>query len=1630
MALFNALQRTPSKDDIRESSDTSSSHSDEEGKGIEGDKGSVKLLSTEIYRFFNTGIQRCRTLAIRALGEHEDVIAQITDGYCYRRFHWLLAPDKLDNTKISLSERPVFFDEEPRKKQEIYLTERGESDEDLSSLSLSLSDGAHLTFNLTPPALLFNRYPFRKEMYLQNKSTSSDLQFTIQTYPAHYFSASPSHGRLLCGESIIVSVAFLPNPHMTRKNPEIQGFLRVRTCEGLPLERISLKAYNVPAIRTFPDRIKFGFCPLSETRKSVFTIQNILPIDCPIVMIIAPTLTSDAFSLSPSQVVLSPKERRTFTIKFQPNVDGDIASTLVMVAFGGEVHRIQIHGVGGQPLRIMDTKTDFGPTDIYYDKILRKVFIENNDPTQTYTIMPEYSTNEVIINSDIPMQLLPLQGKNFDMTFLSRMTGQRLEHLHLFASNTVFPPLELHAFSGPSVSIPIMEEIIFPTTQTSQPSSLHFPITNLSNAIVQCLISVPPSTWGTFRVPLTSVMVKPRKSNIAIHYLSAIAVNEVYLSRESPLDLIRRFLISPKLETTTGLMLKRQDGKMTPVVAAKSSDVFEIEPIPQICFRPQTGDDESQEVITLSNLTVIPQKYRIALSYPFYTPIETDGTLDPLTSLDIPLMINRQAFDSSYEKELKTYVALGQITVFDENQKMGMVSASIHGMVSDLVSVEIRDGTDMITFPPLRVMEKHTRRIYIHNKAPFEVVWEGRFTAKSFEGTMTQTPLDWCPFGLSSTRIGLKPFEYGMIEVGFQATSSGDEKQRGRSKRPIAPLDFRCLVGLPEVDIDVNQIHFGDVLLGDIQRREIQLTNDQTIDARVMIAVPAPFYIEETLALVPRTSTGEMDVSFQMTCGRTTKTIPVMGVAGISKLGSNLAPPMKLKGTSAYSFYDNIENFQHCIDFGLVNTLSPKTLLFKLQNLGTFEYIIKNIALGDDGHLNWKFVEEMEHPPWKTEDNEEYWDENEVDWDEADFRAKDDRINSGAGVLVVAQKDSEKVSTPARRRRLKSISYSMPAATTALHKSFPVRLPPYQVLNLNLTFSGFEKGEFKGATENQNLSFSGQKATFNPPFRFGTRSLNSASKLCTVDTLIKQQGELKFSNTATIPLNWTLKRVRTKYNPIKKFDPFPLPKNEATIPCPIETFPTSGKLFPGCTQAVDVIFSPSLPQYEVYASLVLQTEDFAETSIIVRGIGASSRLIPDVYDLDFGVLRVGTQRDFKVKLRNRGILQTRYFVECGNAQFAADPEQGLLEDNVNIKDTAAGENYNSYTRVLKATNLILLSLWIFGTALFGSPNTKPISVENKGAAEARILFTCHHPAVRLEGGNNGEVLLPANSKQDLNIIYTPQIVEYLDVKVFVRSSDSRGDYFMIQVKGSVGVPKLTLEPSSILQDLDFWHVKVFIICRHTKAFRMKNEGNILLTYRLSAEPYDPLTSNASTTLRGVEDVQFCGWSLHLGPLISNMQLNRIFRKSITVSNAGNLGVDFHIRPEGAPKDWEIEASDDKSGENWVKDLKSLGFRILNPDSHCKPYSQTNIIVEYEPVWKPRFLRLRSTSGHTRSSFPLRGFIEPYASAPLKCFSTKFESKFQMLLKVLWEREPLKINIVGSGGIGKLEINYIDEKILQ
>ncbi|KAJ3150028.1 hypothetical protein HDU86_006752 [Geranomyces michiganensis] len=1791
---------------------------------------------------------------------------------------------------------------EPAKASSTY--PRKESEEVAEESASETVDASTLSFNMNPPILLFNRYPFQKDVFLQNKSMTTDVSFRLHAGPSQFFNVTPAFGVLNRGESVTVTVSFTSCPYATRKSPEISGFLRVRSSAGLPFERINLRGYNMPAVKITPMQLDFGLCPIGDTRTMVFIATNLLPVDCPIVMLVVPSATSTMFHIYPTQTILNPKEKKTFQIRFEPTADGEIRDHLLVVAFGGEVSKIKLSGISGQALRVLDSKLDFGPTDIYYNAVVKRVSVKNRDKTPMPVSFVS-STQELIVNDGSPVILQPFEERKVNVAFLSAFTGARQESLVFHAPHTTPMPIDVLAFSGPTTWFPVCEHAVLPTALVGSVVSTQMPLVNLSSGTVQCVITVPigtpftvqiaepetanrkaptlqvdvrpfegpdsvgvsvtigprltavvrlefvSSTWGTFKAPLTVQMLKPRKWPVAVVQLGAIAVSELYLARERPLELIRKFVVNPVSEPATGAPPKKAVDPAAATEPIKTSEIFELDPPVQVIFGQHLSGrfEDICESVTLTNLTSVTQKYHIAISEHFYTDVPLSGELEGMATLDILVRLDESFMEGFKDPEAKHRVLLGALTVFDNDErKLGMVSSGLHGIFGDLLSYEARDGVTSVRYPPLKVMEKHTRRFFIRNRSPFDVVWEGRMSSIGQTGVGLQAdglPMivptgasasEWCPFNLSIPRISLKPFEFYTLEVAFQATSSGEyraklfmeyldpvmhfvnsEHMRGKAKRMMRQFIFSCSVGNEDTTSMPEVLIHGDVEIGDSVKRSLTVINNQPLSTRISVKVPAPFRVSEMDHPLKSSSKLDLPTMFEPTQSRTysalvvmsfsgkTRTVPLIGTGGRSGLLSNLATPLRLTSPTEPLAAEVLPSEESLIDFGYVELGRPKDNLFTITNSGSFDYTVKSIILSDEQYVAWKFIDDVagenDGPPrlGLVDFGNVRMDAPELDWDEIDHKAAE---QAGGMAGFGRQSIVSSVNTAPRRRRYKSISQSVSGPGT-ISKAFPFRLPPGQQVNVSLSFSGFEKGEHDASIRVDLERSNGEpeayvfwiRGNLQPALQLWEKRIEYGVRA----VHIKHKSEIKFTNTGSVALSWTLSQDNVRYTAMEKFDPMPLPKDEKAIPPPFSFFPLSGKLFPGCTQSVAVAFTPSLAQYEVNSYCTLRTEEFAETQIVVHGTGASSRITVDVDQLDFGIIRVGTKKSFRLSVRNRGILPLKYFVECSNTQFSADPEQGLLEGagavDIVVKfvpkavgqlnetlrilpHPQAGYSVDPIVLALKGMGsypelVVLTKMVDFGTALFMTRNVQPVTVQNKGAAEAHIAFSCHHPGISLDDKESYEVTIGPHTTKDIHIVYVPQVVETLKTKAFLRSSDSRGDHFILALTGTVGVPKLAFDPPDILEQLDFGVCAVNGI--YKKTFIMANEGNISLPYELSLENRLTTVHNSEgkaavkpvASKPGIINVHPTSGALAVGTKVEititfvpdalaeyecQMNLNyefrsssaritgvggravlridsplslldfgicrlhRIFRKPLTISNAGNLGVNYHLRPEPPNGDWGVYtrgqagASWDQpvaaptEGESvppepWVGQLASKGFRLLNPDGYCKPHGKTDLIIEFSPSTEllvetrlrvyfgdqfedieicgraasPRLTLygqsnellggsseirtldlgvhpINSEHSHTLQlkndgpfgvdylvqpfsmpEFdvkPLRGFIMPGGSIPLRVyFRPNSESKFQATMKILWEKEPLCLQMDASGGIGKLEIVYSDEK---
>lgn len=458
---------------------------------------------------------------------------------------------------------------------------------------------------------------------------------------------------------------------------------------------------------------------------------------------------------------------------------------------------------------------------------------------------------------------------------------------------------------------------------------------------------------------------------------------------------------------------------------------------------------------------------------------------------------------------------------------------------------------------------------------------------------------------------------------------------------------------------------------------------------------------------------------------------------------------------------------------------------------------------------------------------------------------------------------------------------------------------------------------------------------------------------------------------------------------MKGFFPPILPADITKTNGPVSIYPKKGVLKPGSSQMVEVCFTPFLSQYSLSTTYNLHSGEFGTSSITINGIGGSSNLEIDETEADFGVLRVGQTKCREFQIRNTGMIRLKYFVECHNKSFYVDPEQGYLDGGANtclivkFSPRSAGNNdglliissqgedltlkqpihVNMYGSGGYSDLFVHTKIIDFNIALFKNQNRRVIFVENKGEADCNLVFSCVHPCVELEYLNFGDDVVIAKTKREITIIYTPQLVEKLDTKVFLESSDKRGDSFMVALKGNVGIPRLCVKPEGAIDNLKFNVMR--LNKTYEKVFSLLNDGTIFLKFEVHLQPICvsevltkfeknngvkrlvtnvncPISATPSMGTVGVGEevqilIQFTPAMLleyeyeiiikyDIQKIVGNItgiggrvllennsslpsidfgpsRVGRTYRKSIVFNNIGNLGFNYIVRPEPEDIDW-------------------------------------------------------------------------------------------------------------------------------
>ncbi|KAJ1342631.1 hypothetical protein BSLG_002729 [Batrachochytrium salamandrivorans] len=265
-----------------------------------------------------------------------------------------------------------------------------------------------LTLNLKPAILEFKLSPYQIDLFLENISVQHESSFHIQVHPHQFFSVTPAFGTVRQGKSIPLKIKFTPRPYDVLQSNKVHGFLMIRDMNGLPIERVQLSAYNTPSIKVIPPIIDFGMCPKGQSRSLSFIVVNLLPIECPVIMVINQETSSGAFHLPYTQIILAPFERKSVSVRYNGNADlGLVEDELMLLSFGSFTTFISLRVVGSVALCVLEQKLDFGPTDIYFSSVQKKLNLLNLDTIRSLVVTFTTSTHELIVNHDEEVVLAP-----------------------------------------------------------------------------------------------------------------------------------------------------------------------------------------------------------------------------------------------------------------------------------------------------------------------------------------------------------------------------------------------------------------------------------------------------------------------------------------------------------------------------------------------------------------------------------------------------------------------------------------------------------------------------------------------------------------------------------------------------------------------------------------------------------------------------------------------------------------------------------------------------------------------------------------------------------------------------------------------------------------------------------------------------------------------------------------------------------------------------------------------------------------------------------------------------------------------------------------------------------------------
>ncbi|ORZ31926.1 hypothetical protein BCR44DRAFT_1515800 [Catenaria anguillulae PL171] len=1082
------------------------------------------------------------------------------------------------------------------------------------------------------------------------------------------------------------------------------------------------------------------------------------------------------------------------------------------------------------------------------------------------------------------------------------------------------------------------------------------------------------------------------------------------------------------------------------------SSCFELDP-PTLVLHGvhKLGKFQCAGTVSLSNVTSQRQNYHLLAPPWIKLSVPVDGSVPALSALDIPLLV--EVPPRLAAPDIVNNLFLGFISVVDDKSPArGVSHAVVKAVVAHPVHLQVRQDLPTIQFPNTKVLTKVQRKIPVRNCLPVESVWEGRvyvtqsqnrmLGAKSGPGagdgtagamggavavgkgrkvvTMfseddlasttalaasgggggagTSTGDDddvRNPFTLVVSKFILKPFAIAMVEVQLQATGTG--KFSSQLEYELYTTQNTPPLHVPPTPSN-STVAPGKLQMLHAPIRCHSMVPNVTFARDSVMVAPGKSEVQ-TIVFAPRSSvftTGFVHLSAHLW----SSLIAVAGRAGELKLETSTGI--------------NLLGKMPAIQLGKLVAGKKKFLEFKIINRGTLDVVFLSMQVEPTAALSLDVIQEMDM--LRPDVCDFVPADNEVDWDEVDVRQVEAATTTtvGGNRLISGRMS--------RRRDRKSVFGRGTVTVAAAPSPFPLLLRPQQSCTLVIGAVTSDLKAINGRLRARMLRLNGDveelgvqitAEAIRPPY-LSEKRIDFG--IC--DALHRHVRKTKITNPSTSPLEWKL-----VFHPDHGFI---MPGRTVAVSAKSLQFGVLGVgktksmqlQLEGGTVDVKVSFNPRVsgPFAAKLEIRYFSTDGYfyPPISVPLRGSGGYPDLYVYTQEIDFVSLSSYhpsiflNEADPIIPPQSQHHLHIVFrptYVETLNSKLfvkSADSRSDVFLVKVRGR---VGVSRLSVTPLDAFKNLD------FGTCLAPGTFTRTFKLKNTGniVLSFNIKFTNQSEEYNPYSVNMTSGRVEVDEEFELEVSFRPRHMRTYTCKLEIHY-----DHHILSTNlvGIGGQMLINLLPSAKVFD--------FGLCRLNKVMKKEiaidNKGNYGMPFQafIADEPNGFTVVNQNGYCRPGDKtsvyIEFCPEALEPAECTLRIECGQETREVLLTgcgaeSNLALLDANGEELPEFTPKQPPLV----DLGIHPIGSRVQVMFKLVNEG----PFGIDFFI---EPFRVPELLIT-----------PQRGYIEPLSSSMLLLtFTPAAENTYTGSLHILWENEPIMVNIRAAGGTGKLDVKFTSQ----